>query len=98
MKAFAYTAPSTVDEAIGVLAEQGPRARILAGGTDILVQLREGRKDADCVVDIKRVAEVNELSFDPGSGLTIGAAVPCYRIYEHADVARFYPGLYDAAS
>jgi carbon-monoxide dehydrogenase medium subunit len=98
MKAIEYTAPATVDEAIGVLAEKGGRARVLAGGTDILVQLREGRRDADWVVDIKRILEVNELSFDTRSGLTIGAAVPCYRIYEHADVARYYPGVHDAAS
>src|SRR5262245_51917413 len=98
MKAFEYTAPATVDEAIGVLAEKGSGARVLAGGTDILVQLREGRKDADWVVDIKRIPEVNELSFDTSSGLKIGAAVPCYRIYEHQEVARYYPGLHDAAS
>jgi carbon-monoxide dehydrogenase medium subunit len=98
MKAIEYTAPTTVDEAIGVLAGKGGRACVLAGGTDILVQLREGRKDADWVVDIKKIPEVNELSFDPKSGLTFGAAVPCYQIYENADVARYYPGVRDAAS
>ena len=98
MKSIEYTAPRTVDQAVAILAEKGDRARILAGGTDILVQLREGRKDADWVVDIKAIPEVNELSLNSHTGLNIGAAVPCYRIYEHADVARVYPGLHDAAS
>ena len=61
MKSIEYTAPRTVDQAVAILAEKGDRARILAGGTDILVQLREGRKDADWVVDIKAIPEVNEL-------------------------------------
>jgi carbon-monoxide dehydrogenase medium subunit len=97
MKAIEYTAPRTIDQAVAILGEKGNRARILAGGTDILVQLREGRKDADWIVDIKSIPEVNELSFHPSAGLNIGAAVPCYRVYEHADVARVYPGLHDAA-
>jgi carbon-monoxide dehydrogenase medium subunit len=71
---------------------------VLAGGTDIIVQVREGRREVDCLVDVKHIAEVNELSFDPRKGLTLGAAVPCYRIAEHADVRREYPGLVDAAS
>src|SRR5207244_13120881 len=98
MKAFDYAAPKSVAEAVGLLAGTGDRARVLAGGTDILVQVREGRRDLDLLVDVKNVPEVNELTFDPRHGLRIGAAVPCYRIYEHADVARAYPGLIDAVS
>ncbi|MFO0969181.1 MAG: FAD binding domain-containing protein, partial [Gemmataceae bacterium] len=66
--------------------------------TDLIVQVREHRRDIDVMVDIKRIPEVNELSFDPAKGLTIGAALPCYRIYEDATVNRHYPGLIDAAS
>jgi carbon-monoxide dehydrogenase medium subunit len=98
LKAIDYVAPRTIDEAVAVLAEKGDRAKILAGGTDILVQLREGRKEANILVDIKNIPEVNELSLDSKAGLHIGAAVPCYRIYDHKDVARLYPGVYDAAS
>jgi carbon-monoxide dehydrogenase medium subunit len=98
MKAFDYAAPKSVAEAVGLLAGKGDRARVLAGGTDILVQVREGRRDLDLLVDVKHIPEVNELTYDPGRGAWVGAAVPCYRIAEHADLARTYPGLIDAAS
>jgi CO/xanthine dehydrogenase FAD-binding subunit len=96
MKAFDYAAPRSISEAVALLAEKGERARMLAGGTDIIVQVREARRDLDLLVDAKGIPEANELSFDPQRGLRLGAAVPCYRIYEHADVRRVYPGLIDA--
>ncbi|GIW78874.1 MAG: oxidoreductase [Gemmatales bacterium] len=98
MKEFDYAAPRTLSEALALLAENGERARVLAGGTDLIVQLREGRCDADLVVDVKRIPELNELAFDPAKGLFLGAAVPCYRIYENAEIAGRYPGLIDAVS
>jgi carbon-monoxide dehydrogenase medium subunit len=98
LKAIDYVAPRSVAEAVALLAERGDRARVLAGGTDLLVQVREGRRDLDLLVDIKNIPEVNELRYDAAKGLVIGAAVPCYRIYEDAAIARAYPGLIDAAS
>jgi carbon-monoxide dehydrogenase medium subunit len=98
LKAIDYAAPATLAEAVALLAERGERARVLAGGTDLLVQLREGRRDCDLLVDVKHVAELNELTHDPRQGLRIGAAVPCYRIYEHPEIGRAYPGLIDAVS
>lgn len=97
MKDIEYAAPKSVNEAIALLQERGDRARVLAGGTDLIVQVREYRRDIDCMVDIKRIPEVMELSFDPKAGLTIGAAVPCYQIYENPDISRAYPGLVDSA-
>src|SRR5437588_4377750 len=96
MKAFDYAAPTTLADAVALLAAKGERARALAGGTDIIVQVREGRRDLDVLVDIKGIPEANELSFDPQRSLRLGAAVPCCRIYEHPDVKRVYPGLIDA--
>ena len=98
MKDITYAAPKSVAEAAALLNDKGDRARILAGGTDIIVQVREGRRDIDALVDIKHIAEVNELKYDPASGLTIGAAVPCCLIYEHSSIAKAYPGLIDAAA
>jgi carbon-monoxide dehydrogenase medium subunit len=98
LNAFDYSAPRRLDEAVALLAEKGDRARVLAGGTDILVQLREGRRNLDLLVDVKDIPEVNELSFDPAKGLTLGAAVPCCLICENAEVVRKYPGLIDAVS
>ncbi len=98
MREIDYAAPRTVAEAVALFAEKGERARALAGGTDIIVQVRENRRDVDLLVDLKNIPEVNELTYDPARGLTLGAAVPCYRVYEHADIPRLYPGLNDAAS
>ena len=98
MKNFEYTAPKTLREAITLLAEKGEKARVLAGGTDLIVQMRVKRHQPERVVDIKNIPEVNDLSYGPRRGLRIGAAVPCYRIYGCEEVAQRYPGLIDVAS
>jgi carbon-monoxide dehydrogenase medium subunit len=98
LKTIDYVAPKTIAEAVERLAEKGDRARVLAGGTDIIVQVRENRRDVDLLVDIKGIPEANELRLGADKGLELGAAVPCYRIYEHREIARVYPGLNDAAS
>ena len=98
MEAIEFTTPKTVDEAVQAMASKGDRARALAGGTDLLVQLRGGRRSADLVVDVKDIPELNEISYSASSGLTIGAATPCYQLYQNADVAANYPGLVDSAS
>ncbi len=97
MHPFAYVAPKTVDEAVAVLEKHGDRARPIAGGTDLLVQARGGRWDLDAVVDIKTIPEL--VSIDNGSdGLTFGAGVPCYQLYENPELSSEYPGIMDAAS
>ncbi|MEZ6071521.1 MAG: xanthine dehydrogenase family protein subunit M [Pirellulales bacterium] len=98
MNDFDYEAATTVDEAVSLLAAGGQRARVLAGGTDLLVQLRERRRDADLVVDVKRIPQLSEISYEAATGLRLGAAVPCYRVYGDAEVAAAYPGLVDSAS
>ena len=98
MKDLDYAAPKTITETIALLTKHGDQAKILAGGTDAIVQLREHRRTADVLVDIKRIPEVNELTCDAKKGLVVGAAAPCYRIYENKDIAKLYPGLVDAAS
>lgn len=98
MQAFDYVAANSIKEAVGLLSQDGDRARVLAGGTDLLVQLREGRLRAGLLVDIKSIPELNELTFDTMAGLRLGAAVPCFRIYSDTTVAKAYPGLIDAVS
>ncbi len=94
-----YVSPHSVREATELLAEHGESARILAGGTDLLVLLRGGAMDnVNLVVDGKSVPELNEVTYDPQTGLTLGAAVPCYKIYNNQAVAHAYPGLIDTAS
>jgi carbon-monoxide dehydrogenase medium subunit len=98
LQAFDYAAARSVDEAVSLLAQHGDQARVLAGGTDVIVQVREGRRQLRLLVDIKGIPEANQLSHHPTQGLTIGAAVPCYKIYENQDIAAAYPGLIDAVS
>ncbi|HIF71130.1 MAG TPA: xanthine dehydrogenase family protein subunit M [Dehalococcoidia bacterium] len=97
MHPFAYVAPSTVAEAVAVLNEHGDRARPLAGGTDLLVKARANVWELDAVVDIKNIPELMTLSVN-GDGLSIGAGVPCYQVYDNSDVAAEYPGIIDGAS
>ena len=97
MQDFEYVAPTTLEDAVRLMAESGPRAKALAGGTDILIQLRSGRFQIDRLVDVKNVPELNELSCSEANGLTVGAAVPCCLIYEDETVQQLYPGLVDAA-
>jgi carbon-monoxide dehydrogenase medium subunit len=98
VKAFEYVAPTTVGEAVDRLAERGYRARPLAGGTDLIVQMRRGVRDVDLIVDVKKIPELNAITYQLGQRLTIGAAVSCYRIIEDTDIVRAYPGLVDAVS
>lgn len=98
MKAFNYAAPHTVGEVTALLSQNGPQARILAGGTDILAQMRESRQSADLLVDVKNIPELNELRYDPADGLTIGAAVSCLRIWNDPTIAALFPGLIDGVS
>lgn len=96
MQAFEYIDAKTVSEAVALLDEKGDQARILAGGTDLIVQAREGRRALDWMIDIKSIPEVNELSYNSETGLTLGAAVPCYQIYAVDAICEAYPGLVDA--
>ena len=97
MKNFTYAAPHSLAEATTLLTQADGTARVLAGGTDLLVQLREQLRDADLVVDVKKIPELTELTFSRELGLRLGASVPCYRIYEHPEIPLVYPALADAA-
>ena len=90
-----------MDEAIKQLAEGDGKARPLAGGTDLIVMLRAAAErvgSPDLVVDVKNVPELNEICYDDDDGLTLGAAVECYRIYSDETIACKYPGLTDPAT
>ena len=97
MKDFDYAAPTALDEAVSLLAKNNGSAKILAGGTDIIVQLREGLKDADVVIDVKKIPELTTLNFSPESGLSLGASVPCYQLYENPEIVKAYGALTDSA-
>jgi carbon-monoxide dehydrogenase medium subunit len=94
---FDYQSAATVDEVIRLIGSR-PQVQLLSGGTDILVQLREGRKQAELVVDVKGVPDLCELAYDPHSGLRMGAALPCAAFVADPQVRSLYPGMVDAAS
>ncbi len=97
MRDFDYAAPTTVAEAVQLLQSHNGSARPMAGGTDLIDQVRVGRLTPDLVVDIKKIPELSKIDFSP-SGLRIGAAVPCYRLYHDAQVTAAYTALTDSAS
>ena len=96
MQDFDYVRAASVQEATALLVPDSEGSRLLAGGTDLLVQLREGRRQARLLVDIKTIPEVNQLVDNPKEGLTIGSAVPCWKICAQPEIARRYPGLVEA--
>jgi carbon-monoxide dehydrogenase medium subunit len=93
---FEFTSALTLDEAVSMLAAKQGHGRALAGGTDLLVQLREGTRSAELIVDLKRIPEFMPLEWS-ASRLRLGAAVPCSRIYRDQKIARHFPALVDAA-
>jgi len=97
LRAIQYAAPSTVEDAVTILAEHGSNARMLAGGTDLIVQVREDARDTEVFVDAKSIPELMELSVNADGSTTLGAAVPCHRLYNDAQFTASYPAVVDAA-
>jgi len=98
MKPFDYYAPTSLNEALGLLAEQGRRARALAGGTDLLLKMRAGRLAPGCLINIKRLPELRGLSYDETQGLRLGALTTVAEIMASPDVCSRYPALAHAAA
>jgi CO/xanthine dehydrogenase FAD-binding subunit len=92
---FEYEAPTTLSDALAVLAAQNGSAKPLAGGTDLIDQVRTGRLSPTVVVDVKKIAELNVLELG-GDGLRLGAAVPCADIYGHIELSQQYAALTDS--
>ena len=90
-----YERPQTIDAAVALLAGAPSRTRVLAGGTDLLVQLRAGMIEPDLVVDIKNLPGMHEINAEDG-GFRIGAAVSGAELSEHAEVKHLWPGVVEA--
>ncbi len=91
-----YEAPETLDAAVALLAGASGEARVLAGGTDLLVQLRADLIEPGLVVDVKRIAEMRSIVAEDG-GFRVGAAVSGAELGEHAGLKGAWPGLVEAA-
>lgn len=112
MRPFRYARPSTIDELLGLLTTHGSAARVLAGGTDLLVRLRLGHIAPDLVIDVKRVGDLRaditdvpmaipkDTTGEPGRvvALRIGARALMADIAADRRVRRHFPALVDAAA
>jgi carbon-monoxide dehydrogenase medium subunit len=90
-----YEAPETIEAAVALLAQGNGTARVLAGGTDLLVQMRSGRIRPELVVDVKKIPELSHVTAENG-GFRVGAAVSGAELGEREDVKSLWPGVVEA--
>jgi len=92
-----YLSPTTTNEAVRMLAAATGACRILAGGTDLLVQMRSGHSEPEALLDIKRIAGLSEITAERG-GWRIGAAVSGAELGEHEALRGDWPGVVEAVN
>jgi carbon-monoxide dehydrogenase medium subunit len=97
MKPFELHEPKTAREACRLLQEFGSKGKALAGGTDLLVLLKQGRLKISHVVNLKRIGGLDKLTFHEKKGLSIGALVTWAQLTEFDPVKKCYPLLHKAA-
>ena len=95
MQDFVYACPNTIEEAVAIMGAGAARA--LAGGTDLIPQLREGRRRAARIVDLKRIPELTSIEPTPEGGVSIGAAANATAVSQHAALAHRYPAIAESA-
>jgi CO/xanthine dehydrogenase FAD-binding subunit len=95
MSEMLYEAPKTLEAAVALLSGAGGLGRVLAGGTDLLIQMRGGRAEPGLLVDVKGIPEMRSIVAENG-GLRFGAAVTCMELVEHEAFAETWPGVTDA--
>lgn len=93
MNAFDYLEPKSMGEAVRLLTDYNSRARILAGGTDLLIQMEGGRHRPEAVIFVGRIPELRQIAWDPAEGLRIGATATLREVENHPAVTASYPAL-----
>lgn len=96
MQVLDYVSAGSVQEVVSLLISNNGEARVLSGGTDLLVQLRENRRRAELLIDLKNIPELTSIRYGAQAGLWIGAAASCSAICRNQSVLEIYPGLVDA--
>jgi CO/xanthine dehydrogenase FAD-binding subunit len=97
MRAFAYERPSSLDEALGLLAAHGPGARVLAGGTDLIIRLRDGSLQPALVLDIKGIPELRPDIDVRDDRVRLSAGTTMTDVVEDERMVRHFPALVEAA-
>jgi carbon-monoxide dehydrogenase medium subunit len=92
-----YEAPNSLDQAVALLAAEPGEARVLAGGTDLLVQMKTDLIEPALLVDIKGIAETRQI-VEEGDGFRVGAAVTGAELKEHPKLRTAWPGVVEAAN
>jgi carbon-monoxide dehydrogenase medium subunit len=98
MHTFSYARPGTLAEAVALLDAHGPDARLLAGGTDLIIRLRDGTARPSVVIDLKRIAELRPGIREDAGWLTISATTVMTDVAADARVRRHFPALVEAAA
>lgn len=97
LQEFSYLAPTTLKDLYVLLKKNSGKAVILAGGTDLLVEMHNNWIAPKMMIDIKKIPQLSGISFDRKSGLSIGATTVCIDLINNKDVQKNYPLLADAA-
>ena len=92
-----YEAPNSLDQAVALLAAEPGEARVLAGGTDLLVQMKTDLIEPALLVDIKGIPETRQV-VEEGGGFRVGAAVTGAELKEHPKLRTAWPGVVEAAN
>jgi len=94
---FDFLAPATIEEAVGLLQSKGADARLMAGGTDLLMKIKLGAIKPGFIISLKKIGGLDQISFDPTTGLTIGATALLADVADHPDILKHYPTVAQAA-
>jgi CO/xanthine dehydrogenase FAD-binding subunit len=95
MPGLTYSAPTTVDDAVKLLAGSSGLAKVLSGGTDLLVQMRSGRLKPELIVDTKKIPGIIGIREEDGA-MIVGAATPGAVVEAHAGMNAAWPGVVEA--
>lgn len=94
MSEMRYEAPTTLTSAVALLTGAKGPARVLAGGTDLLIQMRTRRVEPELLVDVKNIAEMRSIVLENGR-YRFGAATTCMELLEHEAFSKAWPGIVD---
>ena len=95
---FEYFAPLSVEEVLELLEMKGENARVMAGGTDLLLKISKGELKPGAVIGLKKIKDLDNISFNKKEGLMIGATALLSDVASHPDILREYPSIAYAAS
>lgn len=95
---FEYLAPKTLKECIALLSQYGQKAKVMAGGTDLIPRMRWGEEKPECLISLSQIPNLDEIRFNPAAGLILGALATIGEIERSEIIKEHYPLLAQAAS